>query len=101
MAYQFVVKKNGDGGYDLWLRGLMTMNEYQKRFNYMVLDCGLSPEETAKELYAMHQFVKKNVSNTNTFNMCRQYVFDFVSPGDIGVVGDQRFIVQNQPQRIC
>jgi hypothetical protein len=94
MARQFVVKKNDSGGYDLWLRSLVSIEEYRQRFNHLVTDCKLTPDEASVELYKMvATFEKKTQTSTATLNMCKQYVYDFSEPLDIIVIDNHKAIV--------
>jgi hypothetical protein len=97
MASQYVVQRNADGGWDLFMRDLVSLGEYSARFQHLVGDCGWAPDIAAFELYHMvAAFVKKTESKTATFAMCERYIFDTIDPGDIIQINSHYFVV-NRP----
>lgn len=95
MPSQYVVKRNATGGYDLWMRDLITHEEYRARYSHMVRECGFSEDEAAHELFLMvGQFIKKTISKTATLDMCQKYIFDTIDPGDIIFIEGLPMVVQ-------
>lgn len=94
MSSQYLVKRRSQGGYDVYMRDLISLGEYRERYLHFTKDCLMSDEDAAIELYHMTQaFYQKNETPA-TLPMCEQYVFDTIDPGDILLIDNNWFVVQ-------
>lgn len=97
MPSQFIVKPNEAGGFDVFMRDMVSHGEYSARYTHMISHCGYSETEAALELYHMvAAFIRKTTTDRVPFELCEKYVFDFCSPGDIIQINWHYFVV-NRP----
>lgn len=99
MAHQFVVKQNEAGGWDVYMRGMVSHSEYRARFRHLVNECGYNEDDAAVELYEMiAKFEKQNETEGATRSMCEDYVFEYIAPGDVLQIDGMAFVV-NAPAK--
>lgn len=100
MATQFVIKQNDSGGFDVFIRDLVSHGEYKHRYEHLIRMCDFTPTQAAMELSnSIAAFEKKTSTDVATRGMCERYVFDFCTPGDILLINDAYFVV-NRWQKV-